>query len=619
MSLSTEERIALRDKLFNILKELKVIVIFNKTGVISISRRKNLMNALYKDLILYIQYCQYISEFKTEEEAIYCLLHHDDYTNHSCPICGNPCTFYNNGRKHYEYRNTCGNKECNKKIHQREECTKKRKASKKAKYNDENYNNREKAAKTCEAQWGTGVTNPFQAEEIKNLIKEIHQKVRGCDYPTQDPAVVAKGKASKKAHFGDENYSNPEKAKDTKRKRYGDHNYNNHKKAVETWQTIYGPGVTNPFQTEEVKQKIKEACMKKYKKPFAAQTEEVIEKIRKTRMKNKGIDFTTDEEIQYLFYQVCETGKASEIYSNAINLKEFIKLLYTFKNRLLKFNELAIIFDLNQSTIGRRIHELKLEEYFDIQDSYLELQIKEFLIDNDYIEQEDFTRHNHILRTENSTLQEIDFLVNNIGFEINDVNGHNITTKQDQYYHANKTKMAKDQHNIRLIHLWEWELDNQKIQNWILHILNQNKIQLNLSNCTLKYISKDEEIAFLNQYSITFYEPSDVCYGFYYNDKLVQVIYFNLIKSQLIMNICVKFGYNIINRTKDIIDYYLQNSGYNYIITYCELDKFTGKTFEELGFKLTQYQEPELISKFDTTNKTEQLYNCGYNVYILNK
>ena len=115
------------------------------------------------------------------------------------------------------------------------------------------------------------------------------------------------------------------------------------------------------------------------------------------------------------------------------------------------------------------------------------------------------------------------------------------------------------------------------------------------------------------------YQTSDVCLGFCHDNELIQIIYFNLIESHLVMNICTKFGYNVINGTKDIINYYLRNSGYNYILVYCDMSKFTGKTFEDLEFKFLQYQEPSIISELsEESNTYKQLYNCGYNIYIIN-
>ena len=83
------------------------------------------------------------------------------------------------------------------------------KKTKLIKYDDGDYNNREKCNKTVKEKYG--VDNIFQLEEIKNLSKQ-----------------------TKKEIYGNEHYINLEKACQTKLKKYGDKNFNNREKMFET-------------------------------------------------------------------------------------------------------------------------------------------------------------------------------------------------------------------------------------------------------------------------------------------------------------------------------------------------------------------------------------------------
>ena len=539
--LSIKDRVNLRDKLFNKLLQLKVIIKWgNKENIYKITRRYNLTNALKNDSKLSTLYNLYVSEFRSEEEALHCLVHQDDYTNHICPICGNLCKFYMRKKRKtvkYRYIQSCNKKECVQKVAHTPEATEKSKAKKKEKYGDENYNNREKAKQTCEA------------------------------------------------HFG--------------------------------------PGMDNPMKVPEIQAKAEKTNLDKYKYKATSQHPDVKAKNLETYMKNHCLfDPILVKECQPLLDQIKEGLTLIDVYINNEYLIKFIELLYQFKNRLLTLTEVANIFDLERSkSVANKIYQLELDKYFYIQQSKLELQFIDFLMVHKYNENIDFIRRKRVLNTKNNKLSEIDFLFSkyNIGFEINDIVSHNVKRK-DSTYHYNKTLMAKDQHNIRLIHLWEWELNETywpKISQWILHLLNYNRVKINLHQCIIQYITKEEANTFLNQYSLTQHQTTDVCLGFYYNNELIQVIYFNLLESNLTMNVCTKFGYDVIENSKDIIQYYLQNSGYNYLLTYCNLDKFTGKTFEEMGFKLLKYQAPNVISQINTTTKSKQLYNCGYKIYML--
>ena len=583
--LTLNERAILRDELFIKLMDAKILITYI-TGVISIVRKNNLIKFLNNNDELRFKYYLYISEFRSEEEAIYCLRYHDDYEHHRCPVCNNLTNFFYYPQSQRQgYRILCGNNNCLK------VCTRSELANQKRK-------------DTCEAKYGPGIDNPMKSLTVQAKAIATNLAKRNVPYSTQDPAVQQKYRDTCEATYGPgiintfqvEEFK--QKAKDTKLKNHGDPNYNNRKKAVETCKNTYGPGITNPKQVHEIKEKA------------------VI-----TYMQNHCLlDPVTIEKCQSLLNIIKEGLTLIEIYADDEYFKQFIELLYIKENRLLHLIEIADIFGFKSGQpIHTKIKRLNLTKYFNIQDSLLELQIRDFLLNNDL----NFERRNKNilpLNQETGGHPEIDFFLNdyNLCFEIDDMGGHNIIQKE-QFYHYTKSKHCLEQ-GKRLIHLWEWELNDTywpKISQWILHILNQNKVQFSLSDCTIQYITKEEQIPFLNQYSITSYQATDMCIGFYHNNELIQIIYFNLIESYLIMNICVKFGYNIVNGTKEFIKSYIQTNKIPYIFSYIDLSKFTGKTFEDMGFELLQYQEPNIISeKNDETAKIKKLYNCGYNVYI---
>ena len=611
--LSTEDRINLRDELFEKFYNVKVIYIYKED--INRMYKSVLLRYLNKKLDIKEKYYTYVSEFRSEEEAKYCLLHKDDFTNHICPICGNICRFYN---MHHGYRSNCEDKKCVNEIRNRT--------------NEKLYGN----------------ANIMSLPEFQEKHKESTRKNHNCDYPTQDPAVVQKGK-------------------DSKRERYGDENYNNRKKASETCQTQWGKDITNPMQVKEIEQRFEDKMFELYgvrhalqhpdfitkliqhnldkysvkwyfqsddfkqktiatnmrirNVPHCMKDPKVIEKLRNTYFKKYAVKNPVNFNECLLIFNTIKKGlRLVDAYSNNEYFTEFVKTLYIFKSRLLQTNEIKAIFGKSRSTIYQRIHNLELDEYFDIQDSKLELQFRDFLIANNYKEKKDFKRHLFNLTTIRNTHQQLDFLFENckLAFEIDDVGGHNISRHKINY-HITKTKMAKDQHNIRLIHLWEWELDNQKIQNWILHILNQSKIQLNLEiDCQydIRKVSKEDQITFLDQYSLDSYRNFDKCIGIYYNNELIQTISF---KGDMLF-ICVKFGYDIIKGTKEVIQSYMNNNQLNYILTCVDLSKFTGQTYEDMKFELINYIKPFIISEnFNETCKLKQLYNCGYNIYIFQR
>jgi hypothetical protein len=85
------------------------------------------------------------------------------------------------------------------------------------------------------------------------------------------------------------------RSKNTRHDRYGDENYTNREKAAQTCEVHYGKGITNPGQAPAVKAAIRDTMNIKYGKHFT-QTEEYIEKTNATCQRKYGTDFPGQNE-----------------------------------------------------------------------------------------------------------------------------------------------------------------------------------------------------------------------------------------------------------------------------------------------------------------------------------
>lgn len=677
--LSVEERIKLRDELFESFKKLEIIIFCSSKNYYRLICKRIINKSLNFNHELKVKYDLYVSEFTSEEEAIYCLLHNDDFTNHVCPICKtNQCKFYN---KKHGYRETCNNKNCRQKL--RENTTESiygykfmffhpdfqsvAQQTKEALYGDKNYTNREKAKETCKERYGT-------------------------EYPSQLEEFKQKAANTKLIKYGDPYYTNREKAMLTCLERYGVKWYSQTdefiQKCINTSQERYNVdwmtqssivkalmqetcleryNANSYFGSEDFKRKRLETMLKKYNVEYALQNATCLEKLNQTCLERYGVkwyfqseDFKRKSEMtcmekygvkyiveseyfkQLLYERYLEKYNSLcpvlitecqplldsieqdlslyNAYYNDLYFTKFIQVLVEYKNRLLTIKEISELVNRHPTTVEKKIFKLNLKSCFNIEDSKIELFFKDFLINNGFKKDVDFSRFKHILLTENCSVKEIDFLMLNfnIGFEINDIAGHNIKRKNSTY-HYNKTLMARDQHNIRLIHLWEWELNKfnwPKISQWILHLLNQSKTEIKQLNAEdLRLVPKSEELQFLNQYSITSYQSdSDICFGIYQNNELIQTLSF---KDNILL-ICLKFNYSISKETSQIIQYYKQFKKLDNILVYVDVSKFTGKTLEDINFKLIDHIEADIINEnINEDGEYYQLYNCGYNVYEL--
>lgn len=513
-------------------------------------------------------YYLYIEQFQCEEEAKYCIRMNDDFSNHLCPVCNKPCAFHHINGYHEHYKRTCDNQEClNKVIHTKE-----------AQIKRENTNLKKYGCKSS-----------AQNEEVKKKAEKTNLERYGHKSSAQNKEIK-------------------EKSKQTSLKRYG---------------------TENPMQNEDIKEKIRKTQMSKYVFNDPILDIEIIKIIK---------------IIQQDFHD--KIINLADIYSNNECFIKFIKLIYCHKNRQLRLKEIAKIFNVVSQTIKNRVIELELDKYFYIYDSLLEIKFNDFLCANNFIQclSNDNMLSNFYLRHDRGTLlnkdtmhhSELDFHFknNNIAFEINDIGGHNSLKRKNKFYHYNKM-IECARKNIRLIHLWEWELTNPKIWNqislWILNLLNNNKTIIDINQCNAKFIDHNETEEFLNKYNIYGYSEASYCCGLYYQNELIQVMLFNqlLNNDYELLRFSIKYDYLLKDNEDYLLKWFIKNNNVNTIITYCNLDKFTGKTFENIGFNLLLQNDPfklfydndsQTVLQESITTKIEDnkksIYNCGQNIYI---
>ena len=569
--ITKEERILLRNDLFDLFNRLNIILC-NKTNTVQLLRKK-LNEELQINQMLFRKYNLYVSQFRSEEEAIYCLTHHDDNTNHICPICNKICGFINNKRKK-QYQKTCGDKKCITATNSSEEAIMKSKQTKLKRYGNSNYNNNIKASQTCLERYGTN--HPSKVKEVKDKIKQTWINNYGVDHPMKTKEVQDKMKRTNRIKYGcDCSLQNEE--------------VNN--KARKTCLDKYN--VEYPAQNIDIYNKVKQTNRIKYGYDCSLENNEVKAKSKKTMLERYGTESNVQVNIEHY-----------DIWNNDNKFKQFIDNKYNEKGSFLVLNDIACYFNTVSRAVKRKIESLNLLDYFYIQQSHLEAQFKCFLEKNNII----YKIHDRsiLYNKEANQHKEIDFLCNSIGFEINDITTHNsihIHTYKDKQYHINKSIEAREK-GVHLIHLWEWEMRNEdewdKLSKWILNLLNDNKIKIGARKCTIKEVLLKEEKVFLNNYHLQGYKKSEICLGLYYENELIMLESFckpryNKNYQYELLRLCTKYGYSIIGGAKRLLDHFIKNYQPESIISYCNLDKFTGKVYEDIGFKLLKNTGPQLI------------------------
>ena len=186
-----------------------------------------------------------------------------------------------------------------------------------------------------------------------------------------------------------------------------------------------------------------------------------------------------------------------------------------------------------------------------------------------------------------------DFKINDILIEINPTATHN--ARWSPYgdhsgiatdYHYVKSDLAL-KHNFRCIHIWEWD----NVEKIVQLLLPRKKLYAR--KCEIREVNAKEAKTFINTYHLQGSVKGDgskntIKLGLYYNNELVSIMTFgkpryNTNYQYELLRFCS--SYAVIGGAEKLFKYFLNKYHPKSIISYCDFSKFTGKTYEKLGFK----------------------------------
>ena len=174
----------------------------------------------------------------------------------------------------------------------------------------------------------------------------------------------------------------------------------------------------------------------------------------------------------------------------------------------------------------------------------------------------------------------------NLAIEFNGGYWHNEKFKPKDY-HLHKYNLCKSK-NIRLISIWEWEIfnDKEKIKNFIKNIIIK-KVKLGARKLHIKEVSIKEQREFLNDNHLQGYVPCTLALGLYKDNELLQIMTLRAKdkknKIYEIGRLATKVGYSVIGGAERLFKHLLLLIDYTEIISYNNMDKFTGEVYERLG------------------------------------
>ena len=174
----------------------------------------------------------------------------------------------------------------------------------------------------------------------------------------------------------------------------------------------------------------------------------------------------------------------------------------------------------------------------------------------------------------------------NLGIEINGSYWHSEKFKDKNYY-LRKYNLCKEK-GIRLISIWEWEIleSRIKIENFIKNLIIE-KIKLQARKLHIKEVDIKSQREFLKNNHLQGYVSCSLALGLYLKDELIQLMTLR-VKSKKdklfeIGRLATKTGFTVVGGSKRLFKHLLSLVDFETIISYNNMDKFTGDTYESLG------------------------------------
>ena len=465
-----------------------------------------------------------------------------------CPICGSDVKFH--GYK-YGYARYCSSQCANSSP---DSLSKKEKTCVE-RYGAKNVSQcsrvRSKFQATLKEKYGVDATSAFCIESVREKSKKTLNEHYGVDNPMAAVEIKQRAEETCLQRYGVRHSiiseGVKEKTRQTKLRKYGDIHYCNREQMKTTCIAKYGGN--SPFSSEVVREKAKGSFLEKYGVPTPWLVPEIQEKARATLKEKYGADnaaeLLTDEDRERIRQTVLKRyGVEYFCLDPRCNKKS-----YSSKSRPnLKFAKLLQDVDIQYDT--------------------------EFVISN----------------------KRYDFKVGDILIEIDPYPTHNSTwgihgNPTSKSYHYDKTNLATT-NGYRCIHVWDWD-DQNKI---IASLLKKTKVSAR--KCEIKSLPKAECDVFLSQYHIqSTCKGQTYRYGLYFNGELIQVMTFgtpryNKSCQYELLRLCTKPGYLIIGGSKRLFSKFIKDVAPTSIVSYCDLSKFTGHVYLDLGFVLAKQNPP---------------------------
>lgn len=366
------------------------------------------------------------------------------------------------------------------------------------------------------------------------------------------------------------------------------------KQGKETMLKKYGKkGISNAKATSE-----------RYKNYDEAQKKAIISKGQQTRIKHYGSVAASYQE---------QAKKGIDVKQQAIHQFEqendctmLYTLVYKYGQGWYKANIIIDRLQYKNVLFIKNTDIPKIEAYLEEnkynQASHSEFNVVDYIksIYNGPIEQ-----HKRGLLPNNLEL-DIYLPEKHLGIEFNGTYWHSSLANTPKNYHFNKSILA-DKAGIRLIHIYEYEWTDpecqEKIKQMLSIALDACSRRIYARQCEIKQITNKEAAVLNNKVHLQGHRNAQVTYGLFYKNELVQLMSFSKTKynknlkdanSWEIIRGCPGSNNIVVGGVSKLFKHFIADYNPSSIFSYCDFNKFNGKSYEELGMKFIGYTGPDM-------------------------
>lgn len=419
-----------------------------------------------------------------------------------------------------------------------------------------------------------GVENISQCPEFKEKISQSIKSVSA--------QITAKAAATMKERYGGVGTASPllrAKIEGTMQEKYG---------------------VTNPDELPEFRKKISEALKSsefiekrkassraKYGTDFPTQSDEVKQLMAETLMKNHGVPFSG--QIPESRIKAANTCMERYGVPNALQLDSSRE----------KAAKICVEHQTGRSSkINRRFADKLRENGFDIEEEF-------------YVGRKSFDCGIESLKT----VIEVD-----PSYTHSTMPSHWERTGKEPNYHLERTQLAVS-NGYRCIHIFDWDSWDKIIST----LKCENTIYAR--KCILKEIDANSASEFIDNYHIQGKVSGTAkAYGLIHDGELVEVMTFgkpryNKNYEWELLRLCSKTGVKVVGGASKLFKKFVADNCPKSIISYCDLAKFSGEVYKQIGMELHHISDPAKVwskgDKYVTDNLLrqrgyDQLFNANY-------